>query len=146
MIKIYKNKSVPKTEQVVKINDTYFNKYTSGMLDEKAKDIISRIDMSKMLDRYTITSRFDGTKLNIDKLSTGCKTALNIMYNPDVIFDVSECGEKALEVIYSMRAGKIYCDYPMIAFNMEAVVAIDKSGDRVIKDYEELREWWKDED
>ncbi len=146
MIKIYKNKSVPKTEQVVKINDTYFNKYTSGMLDEKAKDIISRIDMSKMLDRYTITSRFDGTKLNIDKLSTGCKTALNIMYNPDVIFDVSECGENALEVIYSMRAGKIYCDYPMIAFNMEAVVAIDKSGDRVIKDYEELREWWKDED
>ena len=146
MIKIYKNKSVPKTEQVVKINDTYFNKYTSGMLDEKAKDIISRIDMSKMLDRYTITSRFDETKLNIDKLSTGCKTALNIMYNPDVIFDVSECGENALEVIYSMGAGKIYCDYPMIAFNMEAVFAIDKSGDRVIKDYEELREWWKDED
>ena len=146
MITVYKKKTVPKNEEVIKLNDIYFNKNTAGILNEKAEDVIFQIDKSKMVDQYTITSRFDGTMLNIDKLSTGCKTALNIMYNPDKIFDVSECGENALEVIYAMESGKIYCDYPMIAFTMEAVNAAGENGDRIIKDYDELREWWTDED
>ena len=146
MIIIYKKNAIPKTSDVIKINDVYFNKHTSEMLDEKAKLIIRTIDHSEMIDQYNISSRFDGTRLNIDKLSTGCKTALNILYNPDRIFDISECGENALEVIYSLEAGKVYCDYPMIAFDMKEVEAIDSSGTHVFKDYEDLRKWWKNED
>lgn len=145
MVTVYKRKSIPKTVDVIKINDVYFIKNTSEMLDEKAEEIIWKIDQSKMIDRYTISSRFDDTGLNIDKLSTGCKTALNILYNPDKIFDVSECGENALEVIYSLKSGKIYCDYPMIAFDMQEVEGIDSSGSHIFNDYEKLREWWKDE-
>ena len=145
MITVYKKKAIPKAVDVIKINDVYFNKYTSEMLDEKAEEIIWEIDQSRMIDRYTISSRFDGTRLNIDKLSTGCKTALNIMYNPDKIFDVSECGENALEVIYSLKSGMIYCDYPMIAFDMQEAEGIDSSGSHIFKDYEDLREWWKNE-
>ena len=146
MITVYKKKSVPKAVGVIKTNDVYFNKYTSEMLDKKADEIIRKIDHSRMIDRYTIASRFDGTRLNIDKLSTGCKTALNILYNPDKIFDVSECGENALEVIYSLKSGKIYCDYPMIAFDMKEVEGIDPSGSHVFRDYEDLKAWWKNED
>ena len=136
MITIFKKKAIPKNKELIKINDVYFNKYTSAKLDKRAEEIIYRIDSSKMIDQYTISSRFDGTRLNIDKLSTGCKTVLNIMYNPDKIFDVSECGENALEVIYSLETGRIYCDYPMIAFTMQEVEVIDASGSHVIKDYE----------
>ena len=93
--------------EVVRINDVYFNKNTVGMLDQRAGRVIGQIDNSQMLDQYSIASRFDGTRLNIDKLSTGCKTALNIMYNPDLIFDIAECGENALEVIYAMESGKV---------------------------------------
>ena len=146
MITVYKRKAIPRTADIITINDVYFNKYTSEMLDEKAEEIIWEIDHSKMTDRYTISSRFDGTRLNIDKLSTGCKTALNILYNPDKIFDVSECGENALEIIYSLKSGKICCDYPMIAFDMQEAEGIDSSGSHVFKDYEDLREWWKNED
>ena len=146
MITVFKKKAIPKNEELIKINDVYFNKYTSAKLDQRAEEIIYRIDSSKMIDQYTISSRFDGTRLNIDKLSTGCKTVLNIMYNPDKIFDVSECGENALEVIYSLETGKISCDYPMIAFNMQEVEAVDSSGSHIISDYEALKEWWKDED
>ena len=145
MIAVYKKKSIPKNLELIKINDVFFNMYTSVRLDKKAEEIINIIDCSRMIDQYTISSRFDGTRLNVDKLSTGCKTALNILYNPDKIFDVSECGENALEVIYSLDSGRIYCDFPMIAFTMQEVEAIDSSGSHVIKDYESLREWWKDE-
>lgn len=146
MITVFKKKAIPKNKELIKINDLYFNKYTSAKLDKRAEEIIDRIDSSKMIDQYAISSRFDGTRLNIDKLSTGCKTVLNVMYNPDKIFDVSECGENALEAIYSQEAGNITCDYPMIAFNMQEVEAVDSSGSHIISDYEALKEWWKDED
>ena len=81
MITIYKKKAI-KNMELVALNDVYFNKYTSDMLDEKAADIIKKIDCSEMLDKYTIRSRFNGNVLNIDKLSTGCKTVLNIFDKP----------------------------------------------------------------
>ena len=146
MITVYKNSAIPVTEEVVKFNDIYFNKYTADLLDDRARDIIKQIDQTEMLGKYAIESRFDGTKLNIDKLSTGCKTALNVMYNPNNIFDICECGENALEVIYGMDAGKVYCEYPMIAFTMEKVQGIDNNGIHEFDDYEDLRTWWKNED
>lgn len=146
MISVYKKRAIPKNEEVIKNNDVFFSQVTAGILDEKAEDVIYRIDQSKMIDKYSITSRFDGAVLNIDKLSTGCKTALNILFNPERIFDISECGENALEVIYAMPVGKIFCEYPLIAFTMESVEAVDASGSRIISDYDELGTWWKDED
>ncbi len=146
MITVYKKSAIPESEEVVRFNDIYFNKNTAELLDDRAKDTIKRIDQSEMLEKYAIGSRFDGTRLNIDKLSTGCKTVLNIMYNPDKIFDICECGENALEVIYSLESGKVYCEYPMIAFNMEKAQGMDKDGIYEFDDYEDLRAWWKNED
>ena len=100
MITVYKLKNIPKDMEVIELNDVFFNKYTSEKIDERASDIIQEIDQSNMVDKYTIRSRFDGSVLNIDKLSTGCKTVLNVMYNPDKIFDIRECGENALDMIY----------------------------------------------
>ncbi len=145
MIKIYKRKGIPDSMELIDINDQYFNKYTADKLDENASEIIEKIDKSKMIDKYSISSRFDGTKLNIDKLSTGCKTVLNIMYNNEKVFNVAECGENALSVIYALKHGNIFCDYPMIAFDMKNVEAIDSKGTHVFSDYEELKAWWKNE-
>ena len=45
-----------------------------------------------------------------------------------------------------MESGKIYCDYPIITSDMEAVTVIDESGSRIISDYDELRECCANED
>ena len=145
MITVYKNKAIDKAKELVSLNDIYFNKNTVELLDERAKDIIKQIDQSEMLSRYTIKSRFNETVLNIDQLSTGCKTVLNIVYNPQKIFDIRECGENALDLIYTLPQGNIYCEYPLISFNMTAVEVYGKSGRSVINSYEELKEWWTDE-
>ena len=84
--------------------------------------------------------------MNIDKLSTGCKTALNILYNPDKVFDIRECGDNALDVIYALPNGNVYCDYPLISFDMGKVTVRDKKGSRVIDSYDALKEWWTSED
>ena len=132
--------------ELISFNDIYFNKYTAQMLDEKAKNIIEIIDNSQMVDRYTIRSRFNDTILNTDKLSTGCKTVLNIIYNPDKVFDICECGDNALDVIYSLAEGNVYCSYPFISFDMDKVSVSDKYGTREINSYEELKAWWTNED
>lgn len=146
MITVYRVKSAPKGMEIIRLNDVYFNKYTAMELDERAGDIINKIDHSEWIDQYTIRSRFDGTILNIDKLSTGCKTVLNILYYPEKIVDIRECGDNALDVIYSLPFGNVCCDYPLISFDMTEVKVYDKKGSRVIRGYEELKEWWTSED
>lgn len=146
MITIYKKKAISGSMQLISLNDVYFNKYTVEQLDEKAAEIIRKIDHSEMLSKYTISSRFNGTVLNIDKLSTVCKTVLNIVYNPDKIFNICECGDNALDVIYSLACGNVYCEYPFISFDMKVVCVCDRQGKRTIDDYETLKEWWSNED
>ena len=146
MITVYKKGTVPKTKELVTLNDIYFNQTTVSLLDERAAGIISAIDSSEMLTRFAIRSRFDGMTLNIDKLSTGCKTSLNILFNPEKIFDIRECGDNALDVIFALPEGNVFCDYPMISFDMTKVAVPDKEGNREIDSYEELKEWWQNED
>lgn len=146
MITIYKKKKIPKNMKLILLNDIYFNKYTVSLIDEKAAEIISKIDNSLLLSNYTISSKFDGGMLNIDKLSTGCKTVLNIMYNPEKIFDIRECGDNAIDVIYDLQNGNIYCDYPLISFDMKEVGIYTSEGIKTVTSYEELKEWWSNED
>jgi len=146
MITIYKKKQIPKNMELIVLNDIYFNKFTVSLIDDKAAEIISKIDNSVMLSNYTISSKFDGGVLNIDKLSTGCKTVLNVLYNPDKIFDIRECGDNAIDVLYSLQTGNICCDYPLISFDMIEAKVYTPDGIQTMSSYEELKEWWSNED
>ena len=146
MITIYKKKQIPKNMELIVLNDIYFNKFTVSLIDDKAAEIISKIDNSVMLSNYTISSKFDGGVLNIDKLSTGCKTVLNVLYNPDKIFDIRECGDNAIDVLYGLQTGNICCDYPLISFDMIEAKVYTPDGIQTMSSYEELKEWWTNED
>ena len=87
MITIFKNKKdIPQEMEYIELNDIYFNQNTSSKLDDKAKNIIETIDGAKLISKYRIQSKFDEIILDIDKLSAGCKTVLNVLYNPDKVF------------------------------------------------------------
>ena len=115
-------------------------------LDERANPIIEKIDQSRLLGKYKICSRFDEVTLNIDQLSTGCKTVLNVLYCADKVFCMKECGNNALEVLYALESGSVYSDYALIPFDMEKVNVQTKNGHQEISDYEELKEWWNNEE
>ncbi len=147
MITIYKNKKdIPQDMEYIELNDVYFNQKTASILDERAEKIIEEIDGSMRVGKYKIRSRFDDIIIDIDKLSAGCKTALNVLYNPDKIFCLKECGNNALEVVYSLEQGNVYSDYALIPFDMEAVNIKTASEEKIISDYEELKEWWGNEE
>lgn len=147
MITIYKNKkNIPDDMEYVELNDVFFNQNTVARIDDSARAIIEQIDASKLLGKYKIESRFNGVALDIDCLSTGCKTVLNILYFPDKVFCLKECGNNALEILYGLETGSVYSDYAVIPFDMEEVKVSDERGTRVISDYEELKEWWENEE
>jgi len=150
VITIYKNKQDFTNKNMpniicVDVNDVYFNSITSQMIDDKAREIISKIDGAVLEEKYKIKSKFNDTLLDIDKLSTGCKTALNVLYNPSVLVNIKECGDNALEVIFGMNEGFVYSDYPMIPFSFDQVKVVDSKVEKIISSYDDLKEWWEDE-
>ena len=137
MITIFKNKKdIPGDMNYVELNDVFFNQNTVSRLDDRANVIVKKIDDSK----------FNGVTLDIDCLSTGCKTVLNVLYFPDKVFCLKECGDNALEVLYRLENGAVYSDYAIIPFDMDEVKVSDEKGTRIISDYEELKEWWNNEE
>ena len=143
MITIFKNKNdIPKDLEYIELNDIYFNQNTAHKLDDRAQKVIGIIDGAKLIGKYKICSGFNDMVLDVDKLSTGCKTVLNVLYNPDKVFCLKECGNNALEVLYDLEEGNVYSDYALIPFEMAAVRVQASSGKQEICDYEELKEWW----
>ena len=59
--------------------------------------------------------------LNIDNLSFGCKTVLNVLYDSEKVFCLKECGENALDVLFSFEEGAVYSDYAIILFDFDKV-------------------------
>lgn len=147
MITIFKNKKdIPDNIEYVELNDVFFNQNTVLKIDERAGTIVEKIDASKLIGKYRMESKFNGVVLDIDCLSTGCKTVLNVMYFPDKVFCIKECGDNALEVLYGLDAGSVYSDYAVIPFNMNRVKTCDEKGATVLSDYEQLKEWWDNEE
>lgn len=147
MITIFKNKKdIPQNQECIELNDLFFNQNTVTLLDEKAAPIIEKIDHAKLLGKYKIRSKFEDVSLNIDQLSTGCKTVLNVLYYPQKVFCIKECGDNALELLYNMEQGNVYSDYAMIPFDMKQAAVQNKNGRQEISDYEELKEWWNNEE
>ena len=146
MITIFKNKlDIPNNMEYIELNDLFFNQNTTALIDRRAEKFIETIDGAKLIGKYKILSRFDDVAIDIDKLSAGCKTVLNVLYYPDKVFCLKECGNNALEILYNLEKGYVYSEYALIPFTMGSVMVQTKSMKKIISDYEELKEWWEDE-
>ena len=147
MITIYKSKKdIPQEMDYIELNDVFFNQNTPEKFDDRASGIVEKIDDARLLGRYKIQSKFGREILDVDRLSTGCKTVLNVMYFPDKVFCIKGCGENALKILYGLKQGAVYSDYAAIPFEMNEVTVWAKGEERIIDDYEALKEWWKDEE
>lgn len=147
MITIYKDKKdIPPNLEYIELNDLFFNQTTVQILDVQAEKIVDFIDSARLVGKYKMESKFNGITLDVDCLSTGCKTVLNVLYFPDKVFCLKECGDNALEVLYSLEHGTVYSDYALIPFKMREVCVLSGGTKRTIADYEELKEWWEREE
>lgn len=84
--------------EVVKSSDVFFDKSTAFKLDWRAIPVIYAIDgvYVDLESGRIITDKFGLGSAYVTRLSTGCKTLLNILYNPTICFDMIGCGDYAV--------------------------------------------------
>ncbi|MCI8307394.1 MAG: DUF4869 domain-containing protein [Lachnospiraceae bacterium] len=141
MIHVYTDKQ--NSEGWILQNDWYFNIYTGNEdFSEKEKEAIWQIDHAKLTgDKHIETKYGLGTVRN---LSSGCKTLLNVMKNPDKVVNADECGKNVLDMLFAMDGIYLYMSRPErihiadgteICFNEKDIV-VGRRG------YEQ---WWSGE-
>lgn len=92
-------------------NDLHFNLYTSNLpFTEEDKQVIFQIDRAKMTKDNHIKTKY-GIGI-VRNLSSGCKTYLNVVKNPDKVVSVKECGGNVLTLLFRLDGIHIFMDYP----------------------------------
>lgn len=141
MIYIYTERH--ESENWILQNDWYFNLYTGNEeFTEEEKAIIEKIDHAKITQNKYIETKYGlGT---IRNLSSGCKTFLNVVKNPDKVVSVDECGPNVLDELFSLDNIHVYMSRPErihIAENME----ICFNDAEVVKGRQGFEKWWTKE-
>lgn len=115
-LNVYRSKeAVPKGMTVIDINDSFFDAFTELRKTSLVEEVLFSIDKAV----YSSPQTFEGrTKelgnLNKSFLSTGTKTLLNIIANPDICFNVCECGNNALYFLSKITNGNVLWKNPVV--------------------------------
>lgn len=99
------------TNKLVMLNDAFFNLYVAHKeLSDLSIKAIEFIDNAKYLDNGLLMTK-DGA-VAIEHLSTGCKTAINLIEDTEHVFYLGESGTNAINFIVQNVCGITYIDYP----------------------------------
>lgn len=112
---IYTDKKyIPSDLQFIDNNNLFF-KQTTLINTPECKKVLSTIDKATYLDENNFLPRdAEVGPLNKSCLSTGTKTLLNILNNPNKCFDVTECESNALELMCELAEGHVYWHPPCL--------------------------------
>lgn len=122
-------------------NDAWFRYNLHEItFDDTVVNLIKTIEKTEYYGNYQIAGKFDGGSwLHVSKLSTGCKTAINVYAFPNEVFSVIECGPNALGEICKMQKGNIELPCFLGVSDFENNVCVITSGNKyIIKNHWEL--------
>lgn len=126
MLNYYTDKKyVPDGTRIINKNITYFG---TGKLEDNSETrrILKSVDGADYSSDISFTSKFNGVNCSLILLSTGCKTALNVLYNKDVCFDLAQCGSSAVDAILLIKEGSVLLErIPITYGNGECSVLIN---------------------
>lgn len=131
------------TEDWIIKNDLYFNLYTGNQpFTQKDQDAIEKIDGAKLTKDNHIQTKYGlGT---IRNLSSGCKTYLNIIKNPDKIISAEECGGNVLELLFDLDEAHLYMSHPE-RFGIADDTEIKFNDQEVVRGRRGYEQWWSRE-
>lgn len=137
---IYTQKEdIPSNIKFINYNDKFFGSVQLSN-DKLCQKIMNAVDNAQYSSPNTFIGRDKELgELNKEHLSTGCKTLLNIVNNPDMCFDVVECGQNALSLLCEIKEGHILWETPVLHYrgNAKCNICIDE------KYFDDFREFLK---
>lgn len=104
--------------------------------------MIWQIDHAKLTEDKRIETKYGlGT---IRNLSSGCKTMLNVMKNPQKIVNADECGQNVLDILFSMDGISLYMSRPERIHIKENIEICFNNVD-IVNGRKGYEHWWSDE-
>ena len=141
MIYLYTNTDSEK--EYILMNDQYFNLNTANKnFSEEVKQVIWDIDKAKLTDKGHIETKY-GIGL-LRNLSSGCKSYLNVIYNPDKIVSAMECGANVLDRLFTLDDIHIYMSHPE-RFQINDDVQICFNENEIVSGRSGYESWWSKE-
>jgi len=127
MINIYTEEHfIPTSKEIVSSNSFYFELHIKQQpLTQQDLIIIKTIDKSNT---------------SMENLSIGCKTVLNILHYPDVIFDTSECSPIAIRLLCTIDNISFLCKNMPPIIEVQTPIQIDDSI--TLTSSKEYFDWW----
>lgn len=141
-LNIYTKKElIPNDMLYISANDPYFNANTPLSDDTLVADIIKNIDGAIRNSEFTFIGReAELGALNKEHLSTGTKTLLNILENPDICFNIEECGVNVLDYIPRIKNGNVFWKHPVHCIDTDGSCDIYLDGKHYVDFYEMVQD------
>lgn len=99
---------IPSNVEVIDRNDEYFNVNTVLHDTQEVRNVLLNIDEAEYNTLETFIGRDKALgAIYRENLSTGCKTALNVLEHSEVCFSTIECGPNAKNCILQLKTGSI---------------------------------------
>lgn len=123
---VYKIGTVPSGIEVVTNNDLYFKGNSILLNNDECNKVLNLIDQARYRTEDTFIGREEDNigGLSRTMLSTGTKTAINILNHPDKCFSLIECGNNARNVIFSLKNGIVEWD-GFVMYNEDLCDSVD---------------------
>ena len=125
-------------------NDLFFDYGTKlEVITEDDKKVMRAIDKAEFKSKNAIITPFGNT--SIERLSTGCKTLMNILHHREIIFTLIECGQNVIDYLLSGAIDNVTVHYYGYLYANELEVPIEIDGNE-ISNIKELRRWCSEYD
>ncbi len=125
------------------LNDQYFNLHTSNLpMGEAEKEAIWEIDHAKLTADNRIETKYGIGILR--NLSSGCKSYLNVLLNPDKVVSVMECGANVLSKLFQLDHVKLFMSRPE-RFSISQDKCICFNDKEIVTGRRGYEQWWSDE-
>lgn len=111
MLNVYLSKESIRGKKLIECNDAWFNIHNQeyDLSTPENRKILLDVDSATYIRSGFVESNFCGKcVIRTEQLSTGCKTLLNIMNCRDKVFNIIECGENVIDMIFKLLDGDIF--------------------------------------
>jgi hypothetical protein len=134
-------KNVPSNLELINVNDAFFNANCNIPNNDMIKKAMLKVDKAQYIDGDKFLGRNESLgALNKENLSTGIKTLINIIENPDKCFNVIECGTNVQQFFKYINNGNILWQLPVVFSTGERKCDIMCNG-KHFDDFGEFLDW-----
>ncbi|MCH5193682.1 MAG: hypothetical protein J1F11_06950 [Oscillospiraceae bacterium] len=127
--------------------DSYAQVVSDSEAGERCRKWISQLEGVRFAGNSMIHSKFNDNIISVSRISTSCKTFINILLNPETPVFIGETGRDILSEIFKLPEGALYSPYEKILYDRQfdkySYTCVNAAGEKtVVQGMNGIEEWY----